>query len=70
MDQLGRAAEQFEMALQIDPGDLTANYNLALMYEYSDKKDLAIDRWKRFLKLNPPAEWKADANKHLQGLGQ
>ena len=70
MDQLGRAAEQFEMALQIDPGDLTANYNLALMYEYSDKKDLAIDRWKRFLKLNPPAEWKADANKHLRGLGQ
>jgi tetratricopeptide (TPR) repeat protein len=70
MDQLGRAAEQFEMALQIDPGDLTANYNLALMYEYSEKKDLAIDRWKRFLKLNPPAEWKVDANKHLRGLGQ
>ena len=70
MDQLGRAAEQFEIALQIDPGDLTANYNLALMYEYSNKKELAIDRWKRFLKLNPPAEWKADANKHLRELGQ
>ena len=70
MDQLGRAAEQFEMALQIDPEDLTANYNLALMYEYSDKRQLAIDRWKRFLKLKPPAEWKADASEHLRGLGQ
>ena len=70
MDQLGRAAEQFEMALQIDPEDLTANYNLALMYEYSNKRQLAIDRWKRFLKLKPPAEWKADASEHLRGLGQ
>ena len=37
MDLLGAAAEQFERVIQLEPENLTANYNLALMYEYTEK---------------------------------
>ena len=68
LDRIGAATEQFETVVQIDPKNLTANYNLALMYEYSGKTQQAINRWKKFLELNPPPEWKADAEQHLQQL--
>ena len=68
LDQLGAATEQFERALQLVPTDFTANYNVALMYEYTGKTRQAIDRWKKFLRLNPPAEWKAEAEQHLRQL--
>ena len=68
LDRIGAATEQFETVIQIDPKNLTANYNLALMYEYSGKTQQAINRWKKFLELNPPAEWKADAEQHLRQL--
>ena len=68
LDQLGQASEQFERALKLDPTDLTANYNLALMYEYGQKRQLAIYRWKRFLELNPPESWREQAKDHLRQL--
>ena len=68
LDQLGAATEQFETVIQINPKNLTANYNLALMYEYTGKTQQAISRWKKFLELDPPAEWKEDAEQHLREL--
>ena len=68
LDQLGAATEQFETVVQINPKNLTANYNLALMYEYTGKTQQAINRWKKFLELDPPAEWKEDAEQHLREL--
>ena len=68
LDRLGGATEHFELVIQLDPKNLTANYNLALMYEYTGKRQQAINRWKKFLELNPPAEWKADAEQHLRQL--
>lgn len=68
LDQLGAATEQFETVVQLDPKNLTANYNLALMYEYRGKTQQAINRWKKFLELNPPADWKEDAEQHLRQL--
>ena len=65
MDLLGAAAEQFERVIQLESGNLTANYNLALMYEYTEKSEQAKAQWKRFLELNPPEQWKIEAEKHL-----
>ena len=65
MDLLGAAAEQFERVIQLEPGNLTANYNLALMYEYTEKREQAKAQWKRFLELNPPEQWKIEAEAHL-----
>ena len=66
MDLLGAAAEQFERVIQLEPGNLTANYNLALMYEYTEKPEQAKTQWKRFLELNPPEQWKLEAEEHLR----
>ena len=65
MDLLGAAAEQFERVIQLEPGNLTANYNLALMYEYTEKREQSKAQWKRFLNLDPPEQWKIEAEKHL-----
>ena len=69
MDLLGAAADQFEHALQLEPRNLTANYNLALMYQYTERTELAKEQWKQFLKLNPPEQWKVEAENHLSELG-
>lgn len=69
MDMLGAASEQFERALQLESSNLTANFNLALMYEYTERNELAKAQWKTFLKLNPPEQWKLEAEKHLKKLG-
>ena len=66
MDLLGAAAEQFERVIQLESDNLTANYNLALMYEYTEKREQAKAQWKRFLELNPPEQWKIEAEKHLR----
>ena len=65
MDLLGAASEQFERVIQLEPRNLTANYNLALMYEYREKREEARMQWQRFLDLNPPEQWKNEAKKHL-----
>ena len=65
MDLLGAATEQFERVIQLEPRNLTANYNLALMYEYREKYQQAREQWERFLDLNPPEQWKIEAEKHL-----
>ncbi len=69
MDKLGAAADQFERVLQLEPRNLTANFNLALMYEYTEREELAKTQWKRFLELNPPEQWKVQAENHLSKLG-
>ena len=48
MDLLGAATEQFERVIQLEPNNLTANYNLALMYEYREKREEARMQWQRF----------------------
>ena len=65
MDLLGAASEQFERVIQLEPSNLTANYNLALMYEYREKREEARAQWQRFLELNPPQQWRIEAERHL-----
>ena len=65
MDLLGAATEQFERVIQLEPRNLTANYNLALMYEYREKHEQARAQWQRFLELNPPEQWRIEAERHL-----
>ena len=69
MGNFGKAADQFENVIQLDPKNPTANYNLALVYENWGKKTLAIQQWQRFLEMNPPGSWGSEARQHLKGLG-
>ena len=36
--------------------------------EYLDKNQLAKDRWERLIALDPPGEWKREAQQHLDKL--
>lgn len=65
MDLLGAASEQFERVIQLEPSNLTAHYNLALMYEYREKREEARAQWQLFLELNPPEQWRIEAERHL-----
>ena len=65
MDLLGAASEQFERVIQLEPRNLTAHYNLALMYEYREKREDARAQWQRFLELDPPEQWRIEAERHL-----
>ena len=65
MDLLGAATEQFERVIQLEPRNLMANYNLALMYEYREKREEARAQWQHFLELNPPEQWRIEAERHL-----
>lgn len=68
MDKLGAAADQFERAIQFEPRNLTANYNLALMYQYTERINLAKEQWRHFLGLNPPEQWKKEAENNLRDI--
>ncbi|MBT7101289.1 tetratricopeptide repeat protein, partial [Candidatus Poribacteria bacterium] len=68
LDRLRAAADQFERALKLDGRNLTANYNLAMVYQYMDKRALAIERFRYLLTLELPGEWKAEAEGYLRRL--
>jgi tetratricopeptide (TPR) repeat protein len=68
LEKYGQSADYFEKALQIDPKNPTANYNLALVYEKWGKNKLAIEQWKKFLSMNPPGAWAEKAKKNLKSL--
>lgn len=68
VDRVAGAAEQFEMAIRLAPDNLTANYNLALMYQLLGKDRLAIERWRHLLSLDLPGEWVGEARTMLEKL--
>jgi Tfp pilus assembly protein PilF len=68
MEKYGQSADQFEKVLQLDPKDITANHNLALVYEKWGKKKLAIEQWQKFLSMNPPGIYAEEAKKSLKEL--
>ena len=68
IDRVRVAADQFERAVKLDPKNLTANFNLAMMYQYLAKTSLAIERWRYLLTLDVPPQWAAEAREYLQTL--
>ena len=68
LDRLRAAADQFEHALKIDGRNLTANYNLAMVYQYMARRSLAVERFRYLLTLDLPGAWKAEAEGYLRQL--
>jgi CHAT domain-containing protein len=46
----------------------TALFNLALAYEKSEVRDLAISSWEKYLQLDKTSEWSKEAQQHLDDL--
>lgn len=66
--ELGKADEAcvaFGRALQADPEDLRAHYNLADTLEDMGRHDEAAVHWKAYEKADPMSEWGVYARKRL-----
>jgi CHAT domain-containing protein len=64
----GHAADLFLKALRQRPGDARVQFNLALIYEKLSLVDEAIEAWRQFLRGNPPAGWRQEAQAHLDAM--
>src|SRR5262249_23997898 len=61
----GQAMELQLRALRQRPDDPRILFNLALTYQKLWMVDEAIDAWLRFLRGNPPAGWRREAEEQL-----
>jgi CHAT domain-containing protein len=64
----GHAMELYLRALRRRPDDQRMLFNLALVYEKLWLVDEAIEAWQRFLKQNPAAGWRQEAETHLAAI--
>ncbi len=69
ISQLRLSARAFEKAVKLNPAHITANYNLATVYEYLDKPKLAAARLRHLLTLEGvPGEWRIKAQEEIKRL--
>lgn len=69
ISQLRLSARAFEKAVKLNPAHITANYNLATVYEYLEKPKLAAARLRHMLTLEGvPGEWRVKAQEEIKRL--
>ncbi len=69
ISQLRLSARAFEKAVKLNPAHLSANYNLATVYEYLDMPKLAAARLRHLLTLKGvPGEWRIKAQEQIKQL--
>ena len=64
-----QAAATYRRAIELDPELERHFFDLGKAAFDVEQFDLSIEPFKKFLTLNPPAEWKADAERYLRQLG-
>jgi tetratricopeptide (TPR) repeat protein len=62
---LDRASQQFQRALEKDPGFAPAIFNLALFFERSQDPPRAETEWRRYLRLDAKSGWASEARARL-----
>ncbi len=63
-----QALANFQAALQQNPQDKEAQYNLAMLYQTLKQSDEAKKAWQRYLQLDPNSDWSTIARLHLKSL--
>ena len=66
--RLEKASQEFQHALESDPGFAPAVFNLAIFYERTGAAPQAESHWKRYLELDGNSPWAKEAQSRLQGL--
>jgi tetratricopeptide (TPR) repeat protein len=61
------AEDEFKRTLQLNPAIPYAYYGLGLIYEKTERQELAAKHWEEFLKLEPRGSWADKARRKLQG---
>jgi len=65
---ISRAAMEFRHALAAQPDYAPAVFNLAILYERTDRPDLAVQQWTKSTQLEPNGEWAKEARSKLEGI--
>ena len=68
MKDYGRAAGEYKKAIELDPKDKMAHFNLAEAYEKLGQRQEAIMEWEAVLKLGPDEKEKKTAEEHLKAM--
>jgi CHAT domain-containing protein len=63
-----QAANDLEKALESNPKNPVALFNLAIMYEKLECRHVAIDRWKKYLVVDSTSAWASEAFSRLKDL--
>jgi len=66
--QYDDAIKELEIAVSINQENIYGHYLLAMLYDKKKMKDKAIAEWVKVLNLNPDAELKSLAEKHIKRL--
>ena len=69
LEKFEDALKAFETALKIEPWDMAAYVNAAILAEKLGKKDKAINYWRRYDRLLPVNKRKAEMKQRLERLG-
>jgi len=67
--KLAQALAAADAAIRINPGLSEALFNRALILEQLGLREQARAAWERYLTVDQASPWKAEAEKHLRGLG-
>ncbi len=68
LELLAQSLEQVSKALELDPGNLEALYNRALLLPYMKVPDLGKAAWQEYLARETHPQWIAEAKHNLQLL--
>lgn len=66
--ELPEALADVDHALRLDPNDVEAHFNRALILERLGLRTHARDAWQRYLQLDGASRWSVEAREHLNAL--
>jgi tetratricopeptide (TPR) repeat protein len=65
---VSKAATEFRHALSAKSDYAPAVFNLAILYERTDRPDLAVQQWTKSTQLEPNGDWSKEAKSKLEGI--
>lgn len=68
LKQFDNAVKEFKQEIKLYPSSSYPYYFLAMIYEYRNEKQKAIDYWQKFIKLTKNKKLKKLAAKHIKCL--
>jgi CHAT domain-containing protein len=68
LETVGRALDEFNKALQLNPEKLEALFNRSLALQALEQTEQARESWRQYLQKDPSSKWAEEARKKLEAL--
>jgi CHAT domain-containing protein/tetratricopeptide (TPR) repeat protein len=70
MERLAESQQHLSTALRLNPSQLEAMFNRALVLEEFMLREQAREAWQKYLELDLHSDWAKDAQRHLQSISE